>query len=141
MRFYAYTPGEHGYISAEVASRDLSGEDEPRSWANDELAHNGRMIISRAQALMVPTYRDALDRWERRDDSILQETEIARIHAEWRDEAASIAVLGCRAARSALEARDDDVIHAVISSHAHNERCGGRYFPDDPKPRGLRSLG
>nr|MBA2601063.1 hypothetical protein [Actinomycetota bacterium] len=81
MRFYAYTPGEHGYISAEVAIRDLMGEDEARGWADDwwKPGCGSYELISRAEALMVPTYRDALEWWERRDDAILQDTEVAPI--------------------------------------------------------------
>ena len=31
MRYYVFTPGSPGYISAEVAVRDLEGADEARS--------------------------------------------------------------------------------------------------------------
>jgi hypothetical protein len=35
-----------------------------------------RRFISRAEALMVPLYREALERWKRRDDDVLQTTEM-----------------------------------------------------------------
>lgn len=94
-RFYVFTPGSPGYISAEVAIRDLEGADKARLWAADEWAHNGRGIISRSEAMMRPAYRAALEAWERGDDDVMQATEVAQIRSEVRAEAASIADLGC----------------------------------------------
>jgi hypothetical protein len=82
MRFYVFTPGQPGYISAEVAVRELlSDPDEARAWADDSWGHPwlDYRIISRAEALMVPLYREALERWERRDDAVLQEAETTKI--------------------------------------------------------------
>ena len=137
MRFYVFTPGSPGYISAEVAVREASDEYEARAWANDEWAHNGRTIITQAEALMVPTYRDALERWERRDDAVMQQREVAQIRSDVRSEAAGIAELGCREAASAVATGDDERIYAVVTDHGHDARCGGRYFPDDPRTRPL----
>jgi hypothetical protein len=50
---------------------------------------------------MVPLYREALERWEARDDSILQATEVAEIRASRRDTAADDAKLGCSVAEAA----------------------------------------
>jgi hypothetical protein len=136
MRFYVFTPGEPGYISAEVAVRDLRGADEARSWANDSwVLHDPNRIISRSEALMRPAYRAALEAWERRDDDVLQATEAGRIRSRVRSEAVGIAELGCQEAASALDAGDEERIYAVVSDHGHDERCGGRYFADDPRPR------
>jgi hypothetical protein len=135
-RFYVFTPGKPGYISAEVAVRMLPTDrpGEALAWAEDSWSHPGlpSRIISRSEAFMVPLYRDALDRWEARDDSILQATEITEIRASRRSTVACDAELGCSVAAAALEADDDAAIAAVISEHVH-EGCGGRYFPDEPR--------
>jgi hypothetical protein len=47
---------------------------------------------------MVPLYREALERWERRDDTVLQDTQVAQIRVEHRAEAASEAERGCTVA-------------------------------------------
>ena len=142
MRFCVFTPGQPGYISAEVAVRELlSDQHEARAWAEDSWAHQSdQRIISRSEALMVPLYREALDCWERRDDSILQTTEASEILTSRRREAASQAELGCSVAAAALEADDDEAIRAVINEHVH-EGCGGRDFPDEPRARALHSVG
>lgn len=81
MRFYVFTPGQPGYISSEHAIRELpEGLDEARGWADDNCHIDGtRRLISHAEALMVPSYREALERWEARDDAVLQETELADV--------------------------------------------------------------
>jgi hypothetical protein len=132
MRFYVFTPGSPGYIAAEVAIRELptGPPGEARTWAEDICGlQEGQRLISRSEAVMVPLYREALERWERRDDSILQATEVAEILDGRRQEAAYFAGLGCREAAAALADDHDEAIHAVISEHVH-ERCGGRDFPD-----------
>ena len=141
MRFYVFTPGSPGYISAEVAVRDLKGSDEARGWAADWWIgpYTDSRIISRSEALMRPAYRTALDAWELRDDDVMQTTEVAQIRREVREEAAGIAELGCREAARALAGGDDDDIYAIGSKHEHDERCGGRYFPDEP-PRRLNAV-
>jgi len=140
VRFYVFTPGPPGYISAEVTIRDLMGEDEARGWADEWKPGSGsHELISRAEALMVPASRDALERWERRDDSILQDTEVAQTRADHRAEAESEAELGCSMAAAALDADDPEAIRVAINEHGHND-CGWQ-FPDDPKPRRLRSVG
>jgi hypothetical protein len=78
---------------------------------------------------MVPHYRDALERWEARDDSILQAREIAEIRTSRRSTVAYDAELGCSVAATALEANDDEAIATAISEHVH-DGCGGRDFPD-----------
>ena len=117
MRFYVWTEGNPGYIAAEVAVRDLKGSDEARSWAADWW--NGpcteRRIISRSEALMRPAYRTALEAWERRDDTVMQASEVARIRSDLRSEVAGIADLGCREAASALAAGDEEAIYAVVA--------------------------
>ena len=142
MRFYVWTEGNPGYIAAEVAVRDLKGSDEARSWAADWW--NGpcteRRIISRSEALMRPAYRTALEAWERRDDTVMQASEVARIRSDLRSEVAGIADLGCREAASALAAGDEEAIYAVVADHEHDDRCGGRYFPDEPRPRRLNAV-
>lgn len=137
MRFYVWTDGNPGYIAAEVAVRDLKGADEAQSWAADWWIgpYTDSRIISRSEALM--RFRQALEAWERRDDAVMQATEGTQIRSEVRSEAAGIAELGCREAASALDAGDDERIYAVVSEHWHDERCGGRYFPDEPTPRRL----
>ena len=85
---------------------------------------------------MVPLYRDALERWERRDDSILQDTEVARIRAEHRAEAASEVELGCSAAGTALDADDPEAIRNAINDHAHEGR--GWSLPGEPRTRHLQ---
>jgi hypothetical protein len=133
MRFYVFTPGSPGYISAEVAVRELTDEHEAWAWAEETwspafgAAHR---FISRAEVLMVPLYRGALDRWEARNDSTLQATEVAEIRASRRSTAASDAELGCSVAAAALADDDDEAIRVVINEHCHDERCGGRDFPD-----------
>ena len=137
MRFYVWTEGDPGYITAEVAIRDVSGPDEARAWASDWWTPlPGQRIISEAEARMRPACRDALERWERRDDAILQAREVATIRAEHRDEAMSHAALGCSVAAAALADDDAEAIRAAINEHVH-EGCGGRYFPDEPTPRRL----
>jgi hypothetical protein len=89
---------------------------------------------------MVPLYREALERWQSRDDSILQATEVAEIRASRRSTAAYDAELGCSVAAAALEADDDEAIATVISEHCHDERCGGHDFPDKPRPRSLQVI-
>jgi hypothetical protein len=80
MRFYVWTEGTPGYISAERAIRELTDEHEARGWANDCAGlHEGQRLISGSEALRVPHYRDAAERWEARDDSILQATEVAEV--------------------------------------------------------------
>jgi hypothetical protein len=133
MRFYVYTPGSPGYISGEVAVRDLTDEHEARTWADDTWSPatyvaTERRFLSRAEALMVPVYRDALERWQSRDDSILQATEVAEIRASRRSTVAYDAELGCSVAAAALADDDDEAIATVISEHVH-EGCGGRDFP------------
>lgn len=135
MRFYVFSSGPPGYITAEVAVRDLEGADEARAWAADEWAHNGRLIISEAKALMRPAYRQALERWERQDDAVLQDTEVAEIRASRRREASYFAELGCSDAATAIAEGDDEQIRVVINEHCHDERCGGRDFPDEPRVR------
>jgi hypothetical protein len=130
-----FTPGSPGYISAEVAVRDLRGADEARSWANDSWAHQSNRIISRSEALMRPVYRQAVEAWERGNDDVMQTTEVAQIRREVREEAAGIAELGCREAASALAGGDDERIYAVVSNHGHDERCGGRCVAEGPRPR------
>jgi hypothetical protein len=56
---------------------------------------------------MVPLYRDALEAWERRDDSVLQATETAEVLESRRHEAAGLAELGCREAAAAVAERDE----------------------------------
>jgi hypothetical protein len=112
-RFYVFTPGKPGYISAEIAVRELptGPPAESRAWAEDSWAHqSGQRLISRSEALMVPLYCEALERWESRDDSILQGTEIAEVRASRRSTAAYDAELGCSVAAAALEADDDEAI-------------------------------
>jgi hypothetical protein len=144
MRFYVYTPGSPGYISAEVAVRELTDEHEARAWAEElwppATYEDERRFISRAETLMVPLYRDALERWEARDDSILQGTEVAEIRASRRASAASFAELGCREAAAAVAAHDDERIRFAIMEHCHDERCGGRDFPDEPPTRHLSAV-
>jgi hypothetical protein len=71
MRFYIYRPGTPGYISAEVAVRELPTDDSAhlQAWAEDTWSPSwlgdAHRFISRTEALMVPLYRDALERWER----------------------------------------------------------------------------
>jgi hypothetical protein len=132
-------PGSPGYIAAEVAIREFEGEHEAPAWANDTWSpathyDDERKFITRAEALMVPLYREALERWEARDDSVLQETEITEIRASRRSTVAYDAELGCSVAAAALAADDDETIATVISEHCHDERCGGRDFPDQRRP-------
>jgi len=68
MRFYVFTPGSPGCIAAEVAVRDLTDEHEGRAWADDTWSPatyygDERRFVSRAEVLMVPLYREALERW------------------------------------------------------------------------------
>jgi len=136
MRYYVFTPGSPAYISAEVAVRDLKGADEARGWAEDWWTPLPRQrIITRAEALM--RYREALEAWQRHDDRVMQGTEVAQIRHDVRSEAVGIAELGCREAASALATGDDERIYAVVSDHGHDDRCGGRYFPDKPAQRRL----
>lgn len=131
-RFYAFTPGAPGYISAEVAVRDLKGADEARRWAADWWNGpdtDGR-IISRCEALMRPAYRTALEGTPRR-----QRDAGDRGRPDPERSAVGIAELGCREAASALATGDDERIYAVVSDHGHDERCGGHYFADDPRSR------
>jgi hypothetical protein len=88
---------------------------------------------------MVPFYRQALNAWGRRDDSVLQATEVAEVLESRHQEAAGLAELGCREAAAAVAERDDERIRFVIMEHCHDERCGGRYFPDEPRPRSLQA--
>jgi hypothetical protein len=138
-RFYVFTPGSPGYISAEVAVRELTDEHEARAWADDSWSHHWLpyRIVSRSEALMVPLYRKALEAWERRDDSVLQATETAEVLESRRREAAGHAGLGCSVASTALAAEDDEAIRAAVNEHVH-EGCGGRDFPDEPKSRSLQ---
>jgi hypothetical protein len=141
MRFYVFTRGSPGYISAEVAVRELTDEREARAWASDVWSPacpvgDEPRFISRAEAHMVPLYRDALERWERREDGILQATEVAQILEEHRGEAASLAALGCSVAAAALAADDDEAIRASINEHVH-AMCGGRNFPDERPLHGV----
>jgi hypothetical protein len=142
MRYYVFTPGSPGFISAERAIRELP-TDAPgatRAWAEDVCGlQEGQRLISRSEALMVPHYRDALERWEARDDSILQATETAEIRASRRSTVAYDAELGCSVSAEALEADDDEAIASVISEHVH-EGCGGRDFPDEPRSRSLQAV-
>jgi hypothetical protein len=55
-----------------------------------------------------------------------------------RREAAYFAELGCR---EAAAAEDDERIHFVVTEHCHDERCGGRYFPDERPSRPLHVVG
>jgi hypothetical protein len=89
---------------------------------------------------MVPLYRDALERWERRDDSILQATEVAEIRASRRSTVAYDAKLGCSVAAAALEADADEAIRFVIMEHGHDVQCGGRNFPDQRRSIQVRHL-
>jgi hypothetical protein len=140
MRFYVYTPGSPGYISAEVAVRELTDEHEARAWAEDAwpacFGGEDYRYISRAEALMVPLYREALERWDARDDAILQQTEVSKIRAEHRAEAEGRAAFGCMVAAKALVDGNQDAIREAISAHEHDQRCGGR----DPELPGTRHL-
>lgn len=138
MRFYVWTDGTPGYIAAEVAVRDLEGADEARRWAADEWAHDGRRIITRAEALMRPAYRTALEAWERRDDAVMQRTEVAEILEGKRGTAALEAAEGCSVAQAALVADDDERIRDAVYEHAHNG-CGWS-VPDEPKQRPLHAV-
>lgn len=139
MRFYVFTPGSPGYISAEVAVRDLTDSVEARAWAEDWWTiRAGQQIISRSKAVMVPMYRDALEAWERRDDAVMQRTEIAEILEGWRGTAALEAAEGCSVAQAALVADDDERIRDAVYGHAHNG-CGWS-VPDEPKQRPLRAV-
>ena len=89
---------------------------------------------------MRPAYREALERWERRDDSVLQETEFTEIRASHRSTVAYDAALGCSVAAAALADDDDEAIATVISEHGHDEGCGGRNFPDEPWTRPLQVI-
>jgi hypothetical protein len=144
MRFYAYRLGSPGYISAEVAVRELPTDDPAhvQAWAEDTWApawlSEKHRFISRAEALMVPRFREALERWERRDDGILQDTETTAILESRRQDTASRANLGCREAAAAVDAQDDERIRFVIMEHCYDEGCGGRDFPDEPRRRSLQ---
>ena len=139
MRFYVFTPGTPGYIAAEVAVRELFEDaHEARAWASDTWSPAGALedeptFISRAEALMVPLYRDALEAWERRDDAVLQETEVAEVLARRKGTASLEASEGCSVAAAALAADDDELIRDAVNRHAHNG-CGWR-FPDESRPR------
>jgi hypothetical protein len=139
MRFYVFTPGTPGYIAAEVAVRELFEDtQEARAWANDTWIpwwSDSARIIDRAEALMVPLYREALERWEAGDDTTLQETEVAEVRAGRRGTAALEAAEGCRVATAALAADDDELISDAVLAHAH-AGCGWS-FPDEPKERRL----
>jgi len=53
MRFYAFTPGSPGYISAERAIRELPTDPpgEARAWAQDVCGlQEGQRLISRSEA-------------------------------------------------------------------------------------------
>lgn len=131
MRLYVWTDGTPGYISAEVAVRDLEGVDEARGWADDWWTALPRTrVISRAEALM--RYREALEAWERRDDAVMQRTEVAEILESRRGTAVREASEGCRMAAAALAADDDEMIREAVNEHAH-EGCGWS-FPDEPRP-------
>jgi hypothetical protein len=82
---------------------------------------------------MVPLYREALERWERRDDAVLQDTEVAQIRAEHRAEAAAEAKRGCSLAAAAVDADDPEMIRAAVNEHGH-EGCGW-HLPDEPPTR------
>jgi hypothetical protein len=136
MRFYVFTPGSPGYISAEVAIREIPTDDpdEPRGWADDRWAGQyAERIITRTEALMRPVYRQALEAWERGDDAMMQRTEVAKIFEDRRGTAALEAAEGCSVAQAALVADDDERIHEAVNRHAH-EGCGWR-FPDEPRLR------
>lgn len=138
MRCFVWTDGTPGYIAAEVAIRELSGSDEARGWAEDWWTPlPSQRIITRSEALMRPTYREALEAWERQDDSVMQEAEVTEIRASRRSEAAYFADLGCRDAAAAIAANDDEQIRVVVNEHAHDQRCGGPDFPDEPRRRTL----
>jgi hypothetical protein len=143
MRFYVFTPGSPGYISAEVAVRELSTEphDEAHAWARDTwAAERGQLVISRSEALMMPRYREALDAWERRNDDVLQATEAGEVLRSRKEDAAAQAKLGCSMAAASIAADDDDAIRDVVMAHVHDERCGGRDFLDPRRTRRLRSV-
>jgi hypothetical protein len=88
---------------------------------------------------MVPNYREALDAWERRDDSVLQAIEVAQVLQARRVEAAGHAGLGCSVAAAALAIEDDEAIRVAIDEHVH-EGCGGRNFPEEPQSRSLQAV-
>ncbi len=67
---------------------------------------------------MVPFYRQALNAWGRRDDSVLQATEVAEVLESRHQEAAGLAELGCREAAAAVAERDDERIRFVIMETA-----------------------
>ncbi|MGI8617340.1 MAG: hypothetical protein ACR2L4_11285 [Actinomycetota bacterium] len=90
---------------------------------------------------MVPLYREAIEAWERGDDAVLQATEAGELLHSRQSHAASEAELGCSVAAAALAENDDEAIRDALMAHYHDERCGGRDFPDDPKPHRLRSVG
>ena len=107
MRLYVWTDGTPGYISAEVAVRDLEGVEEGRGWAEDWWTTlPTTRIITQAEALMRPAYCEALEAWERRDDAVMQETEVAEILERRRGTAELEAAEGCRVAAAALAADD-----------------------------------
>lgn len=62
-RFYIFTPGSPGYIGTELAVEPIrGGEPEQKGWASDcARMAPGDLIISRAEALEDPRYREALE--------------------------------------------------------------------------------
>lgn len=85
---------------------------------------------------MVPLYREALERWERRDDAVLQETELGEAVASRKGTASLLeASEGCSVAAATLAADDDELIRRTIQEHVH-EGCGWSY-PGVPTPRRL----
>jgi hypothetical protein len=85
MRLYVYTPGRPGYIGAEVAVRELTDEHEARAWASDTWSPATSWGSSAAPKRWWCRFTGtALERWEARDDSILQETEVAETRAGMR---------------------------------------------------------
>lgn len=141
MRFYVWIEGQPGYISAEVAVRDLRGPDEARAWANDTWIpwwSQSAKIITRAEALMRPKYREALEAWERGDDGVMQETEGAQRRGELRQEAASESALGCTVANAALNGGDPEAIEEAVQRHGH-DGCGWS-LPGEPRSRHLHPV-
>jgi hypothetical protein len=69
---------------------------------------------------------------------VLHATEVAEVLESLRQEAVSHAELGCSVVAAALADNDDEAIRAAINEHCHDERCGCRDFPDEPKSRPLQ---
>lgn len=129
-RFYVFTPGSPGYISAEVAFADRPGDPHWAGVLAEDacLMQEGQRILSRSEAFMVPLYREALECWERRDDDILQATQTADRLARAQREVTGWARLGCRDAAAALVELDGEAIYDFAGEHNHLwDGCGGHY--------------